>query len=221
MELRSSKNKSFLRDLFLEKWHADRRLTSEVQYVLATFFLMDAVSDPRACTRKAFCAPKCSPSARCFNDFDFGIALAPQRGANLADLHFKKCSDHASLHFNDFDFRIAVSPQRGANFAGLNFKKRSEPNDFDFRIALAIRRGANFGDILGSPSSANPVFPSYLCEPAGLQNDILKTQRVVQCLPASILMSHICAVSICIYHACAVTSLCFSFLRCTDLGQQF
>ena len=58
-------------------------------------------------------------------------------------------------------------------------------NDFDFQIALARRRGANFVDILGSRSSATPVFRTYLCEPLKRQNDG-KTQHFAQFLPAKI-----------------------------------
>ena len=43
-------------------------------------------------------------------------------------------------------------------------------NDFDLRIALARRRGANFIDILGSRSSATPVFRTWLCEPSKPRN---------------------------------------------------
>ena len=56
-------------------------------------------------------------------------------------------------------------------------------NDFDFQIALARRRGANFVDILGSRSSATPVFRTYLCEPSKPRN-YGKTQRFAQFLPA-------------------------------------
>ena len=38
---------------------------------------------------------KCSDAATIFNNFDFPTALAPQRGANFADLTFQKCSHHA------------------------------------------------------------------------------------------------------------------------------
>ena len=61
-------------------------------------------------------------------------------------------------------------------------------NDFDFRIALARRRGANFLDILGSRSSATPVFRTYLCEPSKPRN-YGKTQHFAQFLPAKI--SHV------------------------------
>ena len=58
-------------------------------------------------------------------------------------------------------------------------------NDFDVRIALARRRGANFVDILGSRSSATPVFRTYLCEPSKPRN-YGKTQLLAQFLPAKI-----------------------------------
>ena len=38
---------------------------------------------------------KSAPTPPVFNDFDFPTALAPQRGANFADLTFQKCSHHA------------------------------------------------------------------------------------------------------------------------------
>ena len=61
-------------------------------------------------------------------------------------------------------------------------------NDVDFRIALARRRGANFVDILGSRSSATPVFRTYLCEPSKPRN-YGKTLHFAQFLPAKI--SHV------------------------------
>ena len=61
-------------------------------------------------------------------------------------------------------------------------------NDFDFRLALARRRGANFVDILGSRSSATPVFRTYLCEPSKPRN-YGKTQHFAQFLLAKI--SHV------------------------------
>ena len=65
-------------------------------------------------------------------------------------------------------------------------------NDFDFQIALARRRGANFADILGSRSSAIPVFRTYLCEPSKRRN-YGKTQHFAQVLPAKIShVSHLC-----------------------------
>ena len=70
-------------------------------------------------------------------------------------------------------------------------------NDFNFQIALARRRGANFVGILGSRSSATPVFRTYLCEPLKRQN-YGKTQHFAQILPAKI--SHVS-------HPCCKTSL--------------
>ena len=61
--------------------------------------------------------------------------------------------------FNGFDYQIALPPQSSANFADLNLKRCSEHASFD-DFALAPQRGANFGDILGSRSSATPVFRS-------------------------------------------------------------
>ena len=40
---------------------------------------------------------KSAPNPRCFNDFDFQIALARRRGANFVEINFQKCSDHASF----------------------------------------------------------------------------------------------------------------------------
>ena len=95
-----------------------------------------------------------------FNDFDFRIALAPQRGANFGDLNFQKCPDHAS--FKNFDFRIALAPQRGANFGDLNFQKcpdHASFKNFDFRIALAPQRGANFGHLSFKKCPEPLIFP--------------------------------------------------------------
>ena len=100
--------------------------------------------------------------------------------------------------FNDFDFQIALARRRGANFVELNFQKCSRHfffNDFDFQIALARRRGANFFDILGSRSSATPVFRTYLCEPLKRQNitKLWKNTAFAQFLPAKISqISHLC-----------------------------
>ena len=71
---------------------------------------------------------KSAPNPQRFNDFDFEIALAPQRGANFAALNFQKYSD-PPIYFYDFDFQIAFG-----------------------------RRRANFVDILGNQSSAAPRF---------------------------------------------------------------
>ena len=40
---------------------------------------------------------KSAPNPRCFNDFDFQIALARRRGANFVELNFQKCSEPAML----------------------------------------------------------------------------------------------------------------------------
>ena len=40
---------------------------------------------------------KSAPNPRCFNDFDFKIALARRRVANFGKLSFQKCSRHASF----------------------------------------------------------------------------------------------------------------------------
>ena len=40
---------------------------------------------------------KSAPNPRCFNDFDFKIALARRRGAIFAKLNFKKCSETTVL----------------------------------------------------------------------------------------------------------------------------
>ena len=40
---------------------------------------------------------KSAPNPRCFNDFDFQIALARRRGANFGKLNFQKCTDTASF----------------------------------------------------------------------------------------------------------------------------
>ena len=50
---------------------------------------------PAPATRNASWTSKNVPRPSVFNDFDFEIALAPQRGANFAELNFKKCSGHA------------------------------------------------------------------------------------------------------------------------------
>ena len=42
-------------------------------------------------------ASKNAPKPASFNDFDFQIALAPQRGANFGDLNFQKCPDAVSF----------------------------------------------------------------------------------------------------------------------------
>ena len=65
-------------------------------------------------------------------------------------------------------------------------------NDFDFQVALARRRGANFVGILGSRSSATPVFRTYLCEPSK-RRSYGKTQPFAQFLLAKISrVSHVC-----------------------------
>ena len=40
---------------------------------------------------------KSRPTMPVFSGFDFRMALAPQRGANFANLNFQKCSGHASF----------------------------------------------------------------------------------------------------------------------------
>ena len=40
---------------------------------------------------------KSAPNPRCFNDFDFQIALARRRAANFAKLNFQKCSEPTVL----------------------------------------------------------------------------------------------------------------------------
>ena len=61
-------------------------------------------------------------------------------------------------------------------------------NDFGFQIALARWRCANFVDILGSRSSATPIFRTYLCEPSK-PRIYGKTQDFAQFLPSKI--SHV------------------------------
>ena len=73
---------------------------------------------------------KSAPTPSAFNDFDFQIALARRRGANLPTSTSKSAPTPSAF------------------------------NDFDFQVALVRRRGANFSDILSSQSSATPVFRS-------------------------------------------------------------
>ena len=63
-----------------------------------------------------------------FNDFDFPLALAPQRRANLRSLTSKSAPTPPVV------------------------------DDFGFSIVFVPQRGANFGNILGSRSSAWPRF---------------------------------------------------------------
>ena len=140
---------------------------------------------------------KSAPGLPVFNDFDFRIALARRRGAIFAKLNFEKCSGSARF------YRFWL-PNRSRAQAWCKFCRAQLPkvlpacqlltsfNDFDFQIALARRRGANFVDILGSRSSATPVFRTYLCEPLKRQN-YGKTQHFAQFLPAKISqISHLC-----------------------------
>ena len=105
--------------------------------------------------RNAVWTFKNAPRPSVLNGVDFEIALAPQRGANVAKLNFQKRSEHAAWClflrksfsrdsvvqilrrstsknapnlpvFNNFDFQTALAPQSGANVAKLNLKKRSE-----------------------------------------------------------------------------------------------
>ena len=78
-----------------------------------------------AATRKEL--SKSGPSTWCFDGFGFQIVLAPQRGANIADLNFYKGSEPASL--NDFDFRtvLAILATSLSKFCGSQFQKMIRP----------------------------------------------------------------------------------------------
>ena len=82
---------------------------------------------PAPATRNALSTWKSGPSTWCLNNFDFRIALAPQRGANFGDLNFQKCSEHAS-------FSRCWLPNRSRAAAwckfDLNFKKRPDTASF-------------------------------------------------------------------------------------------
>ena len=104
---------------------SSRRLTSELQYVLATFYA-DAASKPLRLPDEKHFEPqkvvrdpgalasdslsragvvqilaasisKSRPRQSVFNDFDFQIAVARRRGANFGGSNFQKCPDHASF----------------------------------------------------------------------------------------------------------------------------
>ena len=103
-----------------------RRLTSELQHILAIFMRM-LCRNPCAChVTSTLNFQKCSEPA-VFNDFDFRIALARRHGAN-------------------FDFQIARAGVAQILATSTSKSAPSLPvfNDFDFQIAFARRRGANF-----------------------------------------------------------------------------
>ena len=59
--------------------------------------ILQRVEIPAPATRNTLWTSKNVPSAWCFNDCDFQIALARRRGANFAKLNFQKCSEHATF----------------------------------------------------------------------------------------------------------------------------
>ena len=130
-----------------------RRLASELKYVLA-------VGIPALATQKAPWTSKNGPRPWRFNDFDFPIALAPQRGASFADLNFKKvvrtCQLLTILTSKLFSRHSVV--QILATWTSKSAPTLPVCNDFNFQIVLAPQRGANFDGILGSRSSAPARF---------------------------------------------------------------
>ena len=147
---------------------------------------------------------KSAPNPQRFNDFDFQIALARRRGANLVKAQLPKVLRNPQA--------LTILASELISRAGVvqivrSSTSKSAPtppafNDFGFQIALARRRGANFIDILGSRSSATPVFRTWLCEPSKPRN-YGKTQHFAQFYPPKSLTSHICAVK----HLCCRTSM--------------
>ena len=81
-------------------------------------------------------ASKNAPRPSVFHDFAFQIALAPQRGANLAGLDFQKCSKtHGALTILTFK-----SLSRHSMVQSSTSKSAPTPAifyDFDFEIAFA------------------------------------------------------------------------------------
>ena len=143
------------------------------------------ISDPLQC-RKAFWASKNAPRPSVFNDFDFQIALAPHR-MQICEAQLPKvlraCQSLTILTSKSLSRHSAVQI-----FRSSTSKSAPNPqcfNDFDFQIALAPQRGVNFDDILGSRSSATPVF-GKLALPAFEASRCGKTQPFAQVLPAKI-----------------------------------
>ena len=116
--------------------------------------ILQRVKIPVPAMRKAFRTSKDAPRLSFFNDLDFQIALARQRGANFlrsspsksapnmqrgAFFSRKPLSRHSVVqmlqgststsaptpsYFYDFEFQTGLSPQHGANIAKLNFNRQ-------------------------------------------------------------------------------------------------
>ena len=82
-----------------------------------------------------------------------------------------------------------------ATWPSKSSPKPSSFNNFDFQIALARRLGANFRDILGSRSSATPVFRSWLSEPAKPQNYGEKHSISRNSYPPKPHVTHLCCIT--------------------------
>ena len=104
----------------LQIHHACQRFWNPHEF-LRLLHILQRVEIPAPATRNVFWTSKNVPSTRCFNDFDFPIALARRRGANFAKLNFQQCSDFAAWCL--FFVKIALAHRCGANFVELNFEK--------------------------------------------------------------------------------------------------
>ena len=155
-----------------------RRLTPELQYVLAIFsdFYEDAASK----------------SLRLPHEKHFEATLNPQKTSRdpglLTILTSKSFSRAGVVQF------LATSTSKSA-------PRLSVFNDFGFQIALARRRGANFATSWAADPPHPPVLRSWLSQPAKPQN-YGKTQHFAHFLPAK----SSCLTSL-LYHICAITSL--------------
>ena len=159
------------------------------------------------------------PRPSVFNDFDFQIALSPQRGAHFPKLNFqsapslpfllrsratascKFCRAQLPRVLRQF---LTILTSKSLSRHGVVQILRSSTS----KSAPNMQRGARFcrkplsRHSVVSRSSATPVCRSWLCEPSKPQ-DYGKTQNFAQFLPTKILMSRIGAVK----HLCCQTSM--------------
>ena len=147
---------------------------------------------------------KSAPTQPVFNDF-----WLPNR--SRAQAWCKFCRDQFRKVLRRRQF-LAILTSESLSRAGVvqifsSSTSKSAPslrvfNDFDFRIALARRRDSNFVGILGSRSSATPVFRTYL---ASFRSDksMEKHSLSRNSYPPKSLVSRICAVK----HLCCPTSM--------------
>ena len=142
---------------------------------------------------------KSAPNPRCFNDFDFRIALARRRGTNFAKLHLQKCSEPTV--FWRFWLPNPSRAQAWCKFCRAQLRKVLPHRQFLTILTSESLSRAGVVQILSTSWAVDPshhlAFRTYLCEPSKPQNHG-KTQRFAQSLPAKI--SHIS-------HLCCKTSL--------------